>query len=258
MLLKASGHDVRTAHDGPTALEAALDYRPDVVLLDIGLPGLNGYEVAKRMRQQPDSQEHRAGRHDRLWAGFRPTEFAGSGVRSPLGQARRLRAGAANPGDRLVERNGVGHWCHVVISNAKTSSRCLTAHETDDIGDCPMRKKKSVPSEVRIESPTPTDDASDTFDQRNAVVSFPIVGIGASAGGLEAFTQLLKALPLDTGMGFVLVQHLDPDHESSADADYYASHFAARAGSHEQPASPGQPRLYHSARHEPQHRRGES
>ncbi len=53
MLLKESGHDVRTAHDGPTALEAACDYRPNVVLLDIGLPGLDGYQVAKRMRQQP-------------------------------------------------------------------------------------------------------------------------------------------------------------------------------------------------------------
>jgi len=53
MLLKASGHDIRTAHDGPTAVQAAIDYRPDVVLLDIGLPGLNGYEVAKRIRQHP-------------------------------------------------------------------------------------------------------------------------------------------------------------------------------------------------------------
>lgn len=44
--------------------------------------------------------------------------------------------------------------------------------------------------------------------------SFPIVGIGASAGGLEAFTELLKHLPLDSGMAFVLVQHLDPQHES--------------------------------------------
>lgn len=42
----------------------------------------------------------------------------------------------------------------------------------------------------------------------------PIVGIGASAGGLEAFTQLLKSLPADTGMAFVLVQHLAPQHES--------------------------------------------
>ena len=43
----------------------------------------------------------------------------------------------------------------------------------------------------------------------------PIVGIGASAGGLEAFRHLLKSLPLDTGLGFVLVQHLDPQHESA-------------------------------------------
>ena len=43
---------------------------------------------------------------------------------------------------------------------------------------------------------------------------FPIVGFGASAGGLEAFTQVLKHLPAETGMGFVLVQHLDPKHAS--------------------------------------------
>ncbi len=43
---------------------------------------------------------------------------------------------------------------------------------------------------------------------------FPIVGIGASAGGLEAFAQLLAALPEHTGLAFVLVQHLDPLHES--------------------------------------------
>jgi two-component system CheB/CheR fusion protein len=44
---------------------------------------------------------------------------------------------------------------------------------------------------------------------------FPVVGVGASAGGLEAFTALLKALPDDTGMAFVLVQHMDPAHESA-------------------------------------------
>ena len=44
--------------------------------------------------------------------------------------------------------------------------------------------------------------------------NFPIVGIGASAGGLEALSQLLGHLPIDTGMGFVVVQHLAPKHES--------------------------------------------
>jgi CheY-like chemotaxis protein len=53
MLLKASGHDVCNAHDGLVAVQTANDYRPDVVLLDIGLPSLNGYEVAKRIRQIP-------------------------------------------------------------------------------------------------------------------------------------------------------------------------------------------------------------
>jgi two-component system CheB/CheR fusion protein len=43
---------------------------------------------------------------------------------------------------------------------------------------------------------------------------FPIVGVGASAGGLEAFRMLLIALPADSGMAFVLIQHLDPTHES--------------------------------------------
>jgi two-component system CheB/CheR fusion protein len=42
----------------------------------------------------------------------------------------------------------------------------------------------------------------------------PIVGIGASAGGLEAFTEVLKSLPIDIGMTYVLIQHLDPTHES--------------------------------------------
>ena len=47
-----------------------------------------------------------------------------------------------------------------------------------------------------------------------AELTFPVVGVGASAGGLDAFTKLLKSLPIDTGMAFVLVQHLDPKHVS--------------------------------------------
>ena len=52
-LLELSGHDVRTAFDGPTGLRAALDDTPDVMLLDIGLPGLTGIEVAEQIRRQP-------------------------------------------------------------------------------------------------------------------------------------------------------------------------------------------------------------
>ena len=90
MLLRESGHDARIAHDGRAAIQAALDYRPDVVLLDIGLPGMDGYEVAKQLRQQPVLQTlvlvaltgygQEADRQASLEAGFsyhlvKPTDF---------------------------------------------------------------------------------------------------------------------------------------------------------------------------------------
>src|SRR5579863_465115 len=57
-----------------------------------------------------------------------------------------------------------------------------------------------------IDSALPQEESKQT--------SFPIVGIGASAGGLEAFTQLLRNLPATTGMAYIYVQHLDPTHDS--------------------------------------------
>lgn len=54
LLLRATGHDVRTASDGPSALVAAPEYKPQYVLLDIGLPGMNGYAVARRLRDLPE------------------------------------------------------------------------------------------------------------------------------------------------------------------------------------------------------------
>ena len=62
------------------------------------------------------------------------------------------------------------------------------------------RNRKNSPK-IPLEQPTQTEPVA-------------IVGIGASAGGLEAFTQLLHALPPDTGMAFVFVQHLEARHES--------------------------------------------
>jgi two-component system CheB/CheR fusion protein len=56
-LLKFEGHDVRTAHAGDTALEEASVFLPHVVVLDIGLPKLNGYEVARRLREQPETKK---------------------------------------------------------------------------------------------------------------------------------------------------------------------------------------------------------
>ena len=66
-----------------------------------------------------------------------------------------------------------------------------------------VRPSRAVPQ--RASAPPP---------RRSPAAPFPVVGIGASAGGLEAFTQLLTLLPPDTGMGFVFIQHLSPTHTS--------------------------------------------
>jgi signal transduction histidine kinase len=53
LLVKTVGHNVRTAYDGPGALDVAFAFAPDVLLLDLGVPGLNGFEIARRIRRQP-------------------------------------------------------------------------------------------------------------------------------------------------------------------------------------------------------------
>ena len=53
MMLNIMGHEVQTAHDGLAAIESASEFLPDIILLDIGLPKLNGYEACRRIREQP-------------------------------------------------------------------------------------------------------------------------------------------------------------------------------------------------------------
>src|SRR5262249_32453124 len=53
LMLQLMGHETRTAYDGLEAIQAAAVFRPEVILLDIGLPKMNGYEAARRIRQQP-------------------------------------------------------------------------------------------------------------------------------------------------------------------------------------------------------------
>ncbi|MEA5553190.1 chemotaxis protein CheB [Anabaena cylindrica UHCC 0172] len=71
-------------------------------------------------------------------------------------------------------------------------------------------KKSSEPTQ----SDTKAVEIGEEKQQTQSKELFPIVGIIASAGGLEAFTELLENLEIDTGMAFVLIQHLEPNHQS--------------------------------------------
>jgi two-component system, chemotaxis family, CheB/CheR fusion protein len=79
-----------------------------------------------------------------------------------------------------------------------------------------MARKKATPVKLPAQKAARVSKTTPEVTEPETVVGkpYPIVGVGASAGGFEAFRELLQALPADTGMAFVLVQHLDPGHES--------------------------------------------
>jgi CheY-like chemotaxis protein len=70
MVVSTMGHDAETVHDGRAALDAACAKRPDVVLLDIAMPGMDGFAVARKMRSHPQLRDIRVvaltgfGQHD--------------------------------------------------------------------------------------------------------------------------------------------------------------------------------------------------
>ncbi len=79
----------------------------------------------------------------------------------------------------------------------------------------PIKKKKaSLPMPENPASQSPSQTPSQAASQTPSQTSFPLVAIGASAGGLEAILSMLEFLPAETGAAFVVLQHLSPNHES--------------------------------------------
>ena len=79
----------------------------------------------------------------------------------------------------------------------------------------PTKSRKRPDRPEKIIPIAKTAQESNTESSNPPESNFPVVALGASAGGLEAFTQFLSKLPDKSGIAFVLVQHLDPSHRSS-------------------------------------------
>ena len=107
MMLKLMGNETHTAHDGLAAVEAAEKFRPDMILLDIGLPKLNGYDACRRIREQPWSKGMVIVASDRLGPGGGSATLPGGGLRPPSREAGRDRYPAnAAAGDLNTVRRG--------------------------------------------------------------------------------------------------------------------------------------------------------
>src|ERR1019366_8416013 len=78
----------------------------------------------------------------------------------------------------------------------------------------PPTKRSARQRELKSASPRRDRKVGKQLTTAHRVAAVRVVGIGASAGGLDAFIDLLSAIPGDTGLAFVLIQHLDPRHES--------------------------------------------
>ena len=91
-------------------------------------------------------------------------------------------------------------------------SRKQSGSHDDHDGDAKRGNRGSADHGTDDDSPTQPDAEATPSPAANAEI--PIVAVGASAGGLTAFRQFLSHLPTDTGMAFVLIQHLAPTHAS--------------------------------------------
>ena len=89
IILRLEGHEVELAHDGVAALRSFEQRRPDVALLDIGMPNANGYEVARQIRAAPEGGERIADRDNGMGAGRRQARVARRRLRSSPHQAHR-------------------------------------------------------------------------------------------------------------------------------------------------------------------------
>ncbi len=108
-MLQLAGHEVAIAHDGPSALEVADAFAPDIALLDIGLPVMDGYELGKRLHARPQTAKCRLIALSGYGQERDRAQSRGGGVRgTPREARRRCRSLAARRGRFRAASGKVG------------------------------------------------------------------------------------------------------------------------------------------------------
>ncbi len=112
-------------------------------------------------------------------------------------------------------RSNLNNLCTLQLSNVDESKEIALFADRTELKRLQFLKRNDVSNLMNSKRSTrKTEPTPPVNEEGKPSKLFPIVGIGASAGGLEAFSQLLSHLPIDTGMAFVLIQHMSPDRES--------------------------------------------
>ena len=118
LLLELMGNEMSVAYDGEQALAMANEIKPDVVLLDIGLPKINGYEVARLIRQRTMGSQSDARRHYRLGTDRRQRSFPRIGLRSSSRETCRPRSLTKAHSERKSALNVGQQQIGILVPNA--------------------------------------------------------------------------------------------------------------------------------------------
>ena len=91
------------------------------------------------------------------------------------------------------------------------------ASQSNTRADAPTSTQTGTQTDKQTDADETEGSAAGTVSRGGRALDFPVVGIGASAGGVQALLRFFENAPADIGMAFVVVLHLSPKHESSAD-----------------------------------------
>ncbi len=168
--------------------------RPDLILVDLNLPMVDGEEVIREVRKA----RHLDGVPACVWSSSESWRDRESLNRLGVDQFIYKPSG-------LEQFMQIGKTVQDLLCGGLRLGNARNPMKGDRVKSDPkgkkLRPRPSLEKGVRRVSPT-------------AAPVIPVVGVGASAGGFEAFTELLTNLPADTGKAFVLIQHLDPRYKS--------------------------------------------